>query len=130
MNRFYKFKDGRLLDITSIISINLRENIEKTTNNGYKTLYYISIAYINYKILLSGYVGNTIVYKGLLWSRLNHNDLDDSLESSMNLMPCEETIDKADVSVSNMSISFTDIDERETELVKLSEYIKLYYNEL
>ena len=130
MSRFYKFKNGKLLDITSIISIDTFEKLEKVADK-YEKWYYISIIYVNYKITLLDYYGTSTNNEGLLWSRLNHNDLDNSLRDRKSLR-CNnsKTINEIETRVNNMNIKFINENELKTELIKLEEYIKIYYNEL
>ena len=130
MDKFYKFKNGKLLDITSIVSIDIFKELGKI-GDKYEKQYYISITYINYGITLSdSYYGNVTTRDGLLWSRLNHNNLDDSLESKKSLKYGGKTINKIEVITNTINLMFINEDELRTELIKLEEYIKIYYNEL
>lgn len=130
MDKFYKFKNGKLLDITSIVSIDIFKELGKI-GDKYEKQYYISITYINYGITLSdSYYGNVTTRDGLLWSRLDHNNLDDSLESKKSLKYGGKTINKIEVITNTINLMFINEDELRTELIKLEEYIKIYYNEL
>lgn len=130
MSRFYKFKNGKLLDITSVISIDTFEKLEKVADK-YEKWYYISITYVNYKITLLDFYGTSTNNEGLLWSRLNHSDLDNSLKDKKSLR-CNnsKTINEIETRVNTINIKFIDENELKTELIKLEEYIKIYYNEL
>ena len=130
MDKFFKFKNGKLLDITSIVSIDIFKELGKI-GDKYEKQYYISITYINYGITLSdSYYGNVTTRDGLLWSRLDHNNLDDSLESKKSLKYGGKTINKIEVITNTINLMFINEDELRTELIKLEEYIKIYYNEL
>lgn len=124
MNRFYKFRDGRLLDITSIVNIR-----SKSYYMGDYILYSLVINFINFKINLE----DCISYKrGLLWSRLDHRDLDTSMEYYSDITKKNDNVlrsDDASVVLDTIEIKSKKKDDITLEFTKLQEYIKMYYNE-